>query len=134
VLLRGIGCRRRAGAAAFVAVVLGACASDSSKQKIEENVFPDDYKARILRQLRAQLNDPSNIRDAYLAPPLMKVTGATPRYIACVRFSAKDKDGAYEAREMAAYFYAGSLTQITNASPGLCAASDYQPFPELQNL
>src|SRR5580700_4997857 len=102
-----------AGFAALVALGVCACSSFSTKEPvIEPNIYPGDYEARILKQLRLQLTDITNIRDAYLAAPAMKTYQGTERYIACVRFNAMDKSGVPQTRELAAFFFGGSLTQI----------------------
>jgi hypothetical protein len=120
---------------ALAALIMCACSSFSKKEVyVEPNVFPTEYKIQILKALAVQLRDPTNLRDAYLAPPVMKANEQTPRYIACIRFNARGAEGGVETREMAAYFFAGSVTQVVNAPPGICANSAYEPFPELQKL
>jgi hypothetical protein len=119
--------------AAILAVTVCACSSDKDK-KIEENIYPTDYKPQILKYLRFNLDDASNIRDAYLAQPVMKVYRETPRYIACVKFNAKDRRGEYEAKEVTVFFFNGTVTQFVETTPELCANAAYQPFPELQKL
>ena len=59
----------------------------------------------------------------------------TTRYIACIRFNGKNKDGQYTgSKDMAAYFVTTRLTQIVNADREMCGNAAYQPFPELQKL
>lgn len=124
----------RMAALALVAFTAGACSSDSKKQVHEDpNVPPTEYKEQILRQLRVRLQG-STIRDAYVAAPLMKTYQETPRYIACLRFNAIGPGGAVVSRELAAFFYAGALTQIIEAQPDMCANSAYEPFPEAQKF
>jgi len=118
--------------AAALAVTVCACTRDLVK-KPEENIYPADYKAQIVAQMRLQLDDPRDIRDAYIAEPVLKISQVTPRYIACVRFNAKDRSGSYKGiKDMAAYFYEGKITQVVDASLELCGNAAFQPFPELQ--
>jgi hypothetical protein len=118
--------------AAVLAVTVCACARDRAK-KPEENIYPADYKVQIVAQVRGQLDDPKDIRDALVAEPVLKASLVTPRYIACVRFNAKDRSGAYKgSKDMAAYFYEGKITQVVDASLELCGNAAFQPFPELQ--
>lgn len=117
----------------MLAFALCGCSSDKDK-KVVENIFPPDYKTQILNYLRLNLDDPTNIREAYLAQPVMKAYQETPRYIACVKFNAKDRGGEYEARQMTVFFFGGSATQFVETAPDLCANAAYQPFPELQKL
>lgn len=113
--------------AAVVAVTAGACSSKEAK--IEENIYPTEYKAQIVKLMRNQSEYRLNLRDAYVAPPLMKAYQSSARYISCIRFTVKD-----ESKEMAAFFFSGSVTQVVNAPPELCANAAYEPFPELQKL
>jgi hypothetical protein len=114
--------------AAVVAIM--ACACSPKEPKIEENIYPTDYKAQIVKQMRLQSEDRLNLHDAYVAPPLMKAyQSAAPRYVSCIRFTVKD-----DSKEMAAFFFSRGITQIVNATPELCANAAYEPFPELQKL
>jgi hypothetical protein len=123
--------------AAVLTLALCACSSfmSNKEKKVEENVFPQDYKNRILSQLRLQLPDPKGITGAYVAEPALKPRGAITRYIACLRFNAKDGRGQYQGnKDYAAFFYAGELTQVIEASREMCEGALYQPFPELEKL
>ena len=120
------GARARCVMAALLAITTCSCAHQRAK-KPEENIYPADYKAQIVAQVRRQLGDVRDIRDAYVAEPVLKTssTTVTPRYIACVRFKG--------SKLMAAYFYEGQITQVVvDASPELCDNAVFQPFPELQ--
>jgi hypothetical protein len=123
--------------AALLAITVCGCAEDQAK-KPEENVYPANYRAQIVAQVRRQLDDLRDIRDAYIAEPVIKISSysATPRYIACIRFNARDRSGTSKGSNMAAYFYAGQITQLVDASgdPKLCGDANVQPFPELQRL
>jgi hypothetical protein len=117
---------------ALLAITLCACA-DLGDKKLDETSFPADYKTRIRDRLDLQVSDPRSIRDAYIAEPALKPRGAVTRYIACVKFDAKDEHGQYQGnKEFAAFFYAGELTQIIEASREMCDGALYRPFPELE--
>ena len=124
--------------APLAALALAGCQAYVDKYvepPVEPNVLPTNYTPRILDTLRAELDDPTGIRDAYIADPVLKKVGNDMRYVVCMRFNAKDASGRYTgARERAAYYYNTQLTQIAEAPPGLCANSAYRPFPELQKL
>jgi hypothetical protein len=120
------------GQAAVLAATLGACSTYSDK--VVENAVPKDFKPEILDQLRGSLTDPTGIRDAYISEPALKTSGGTTRYVACVRYNAKNDDGAYAgSKDVAAFYYDGQLTQIVTA-PELCGNAAYRPFPELTKL
>jgi hypothetical protein len=128
---------RNFGAAAAAALTLCACSSFTPEKEkpVEENLFPKNYKTAILARLRDQLPDEKGIRGAFLAEPVLKPRDANTRYIACIRFDAKDERGQYRGnKEYAAFFYGGELTQIVDATRELCDKSAYQPFPELERF
>jgi hypothetical protein len=125
------------GAAIAAALALAACSSfiPEKEKPVEENLYPKGYKAAILDRLRAQLPDPKGIRAAFLAEPVLRSRDSATRYIACIRFDAKDDRGRYQGnKEYAAFFYGGDLTQIVGAPRDVCDKSAYQPFPELEKL
>ncbi len=122
------------------AILLAGCAAPEEK-KVEENLYPQGYRAEILEYLHKQLPDPSGIRDAFVSDPTLANVGATQRYVACLRFdpkeapSKKGEPARYAGlREMAIYYYAGRMTQMVKATPALCGKAAYQPFPELTRL
>lgn len=120
----------RRGTAVLMVLAVCACAQEKPK-KIEENIYPTDFKTQIADRVRAQL-DPQKIRDAYIAEPVLKTSLPTPRYVACLRFKAADSSGAYKDKDMAAYFYAGRITQVVDSNAELCGNAPFQPFRELQ--
>jgi hypothetical protein len=94
-----------------------------------------NYRAEIIERLQVTLEDPSGIREAFIAEPALKPSGNETRYIACLRYNARNKSGAYEgAREKAAFFYNGHLTTLLDATKEQCAGAAYQPLPELEKL
>jgi hypothetical protein len=112
--------------------MLCACSSVGDK-KIDETAFPADYKDKIRIRLDVQVPDARSIRDAYIAEPALKPRGAVTRYVVCVKFDAKDEQGQYMGnKEYAAFFYAGDLTQIVDATRELCDGALYRPFPEVE--
>jgi hypothetical protein len=132
VMCRTIEAGAKCGMTALITMMVCACAKDPPKP-IEDNIFPADYRAQIVALLRRQVDNPNNILDAYVAEPVLKTSQGTSRYIVCVRFNAKDRGGNYRgSKDVAAYFYAGKINQIADASAELCGNAVFQPFPELQ--
>ena len=120
---------------ALLAITLCACSSLGGEKKIEENVYPADYKAKIKEWLRLQVADPKSIRNAYIAEPTLKTRGAVTRYIVCLKFDAKDENGQYQGnKEFAAFYYAGQITQIPEATRETCENALYQPYPEIEKM
>ncbi len=122
------------GPVALLAITLCACSSLGEK-KIEENVYPVDYQAKIKDWLRLQVADPKSIRDAYIAEPALKARGAVTRYIVCLKYDAKNESGQYQGnKEFAAFYYAGEITQIAEATREMCENALYRPYPEIEKM
>lgn len=135
----------------FAAALLG-CASGLSREEREAriNLPPDNYRADILAGLHSYLSDPTHIRDAYISDPSLQPIGRQSRYVACVRFNARNTDGRYAgSRDVLAVFVAGrfdqfidDLTQLGPANQAnpktvvkeLCGAAEYKRFPELEAM
>src|SRR5581483_8782255 len=100
--------------------------------------------------MRSYLNDPTNIRTAGVSPPELKTVGPYPRFVACVRYNAKNSSGQYSGmKDNLAVFISGKLDRLVElggaAASGadaesnkplreICSAAAYQPFPELEHL
>ena len=124
-------------------MALAACAaSDDSKpitftedRGVSNQPFPNTYRAEVLAFLRTYLNNPVGVRDAVMAEPVERVIGGRQRYVACVRFSARESDGDYrEPRERAILFVDGRLDRIVENAAEPCAGLAYAPFPELEKM
>ena len=73
------------------------------------------------------------IMDAVTDPAIRKIDEQN-RYAACVRFNAKNPNGAYAGvRDQMAIFLAGKLDQM-GVTRDLCKDAVYEPFPELERL
>jgi hypothetical protein len=131
---------------AFLALALAAlaCACAQEQPSVmtrEPNVVPANYRAEILAYLRAYLNDPVGVREAYIGEPELRsipasmTHGATERYMVCLRFNAKDSSGKYEgSRDRLVAFLSGRLDTLVAARREQCAKTNWQPFPELEKL
>jgi hypothetical protein len=125
--------------------MLGGCSTDVGPSKEElkaqweaQNVVPQYYKQDLLAFMRTYLNDPSNVRDASVSSPLLKSVGPGERYLACVRYNARDSGRKYTGLKTGAAIYvAGKLDRFLDAprdTADLCKDVAYAPFPELQKL
>ena len=145
-------------ACALFAIPLADCAGNGHARSDERaNVYPDNYKAELLGFLHTYINDPTQIRDAAIAEPVLtlvsgnpdrgnspldKVTrsferssGSQERYIVCLRFNAKDRDGRYTGlKQGMAVFTGGRFERFYEQRQGPCDQADYKPFPELGAL
>ena len=105
-------------ACALLAVPLANCAGNGHARSDERaNVYPENYRNDMIGFLHTYINDPTQVRDAAIADPVLRLvsgspdrgnspldkisrsfergTGSQERYIVCVRFNAKDRDGRY---------------------------------------
>jgi len=119
-----------------LAVSLIGCSGSSSKQPEENpNVFPADYKNEILLTMTNTLEDPTNIRDAFISEPALRQAGKEERYVVCVRSDSRNANRNYTgSKDRIGYFYAGHLNQLIDATKEQCSNAAYKPFPELEKL
>ena len=119
-----------------LAVSLIGCSGSSSKQPEENpNVFPADYKNEILLTMTNTLEDPTNIRDAFISEPALRQAGKEERYVVCVRSDSRNANRNYTgSMDRIGYFYAGHLNQLIDATKEQCGNAAYKPFPELEKL
>lgn len=114
---------------------LGSGGQASSDEGL--HAYPESYKSEILAAMHAYLNDPTGIRDAAIAQPMLKRTANGTRYVVCLRFNGKEDNGMYAGdKQIAAEFLAGRFDDFldTAASREPCAGVTYAPFPELEQL
>jgi hypothetical protein len=118
------------------AMSLLACSSDSKKEPEENpNVFPSDYKNEVLNTMTTSLDDPTNVRGAYISEPALRPAGKEQRYMVCVRSDSRDLARQYTGiKDRVAIFYGGHLTQLIDATKEQCGNAAYKPFPELEKL
>jgi hypothetical protein len=122
---------------------LTACAGHGHKhadarsggERVDPNSFPVNYKADVIGLVRTSVADPSNIRDAYISEPALRKSDTENRYVVCVRFNGKGRDGRYlGVKEKMVIYFAGNPNQYIDATPDKCGGANYQPFPELEAL
>ena len=131
----------------LLAGVLGACSSDSDTQKFQfgkgpvtppadPTKFPADYKPEVADFIRRNTENPTKIRDAYIAKPVLKPIGKNQQqYITCVRYNPRDSQGKYEgSQQRVAIFLSGGLNQFLPDDPQLCAGLTYERYPEIENM
>lgn len=127
------------------AAMLGGCASDLGPSPAElkaqwdaQNVYPQSYKNDLLAFLRTYLNDPTHVRGAMLSQPVLKEVGPGQRYVACLRYNARDMEGKYMGlKDGAAVYVSGKLDRFIDkplAVKDICKDAVYAPFPELAVL
>ncbi|WP_454626902.1 hypothetical protein [Bradyrhizobium cenepequi] len=124
-------------------IALAACASSDDSRSISftddrgvaDQPYPKNYRAETVAFMHTYLNDPTGVRDAVMAEPVQRTIGGRLRYITCLRFSARDSDGAYRpARERAIVYVDGRLDRMIENAGEPCAGATYAPFPELEKM
>jgi hypothetical protein len=123
----------------MIALALGACSSDfmSAVERTEQanRTAPVDYKADILLFMRTYLNDPTNVRGAFVSEPELRTLDGASRYAVCLRYNAKKSSGQYAgSKDSMVLFRSGRLDRIIDNAREQCRDARYQPFPELERL
>jgi ABC-type Fe3+-hydroxamate transport system substrate-binding protein len=120
---------------AAAAVTLAAC-TGSKEVEPEPNVLPANYKQEILDTLMRVVEDPTNIKDAFVTDPMLMVApgGRDLRYIVCVKYNPRSGRQYLGSRERLATFFNGHLNQLVETGLEQCAKAAYKPFPELEKL
>jgi hypothetical protein len=116
---------------------LGSSQGELRAQREAMNVYPQNYKQDLLAFLRTYLNDPSRIRAAGVSQPQLKTIGPGRRYVACVRYNARNSDGKYAgSTDGAAVYVSGKLDSFLDGKQAqpYCKDAAYAPFPELERL
>src|SRR5690349_1732040 len=127
------------------AAALGACATEVGPSASElkarwdaENVYPQRYRQDLLALLRTYLNNPAQIRGASVSQPQLKFIGPGDRYVACVRYNARDTQGKYQGSKDGAAIYVGAKLDRFLDTPKdvreLCKDAAFTPFAELEQL
>ena len=101
----------------------------------DANKYPIDFKSELLKFLRTDLSDPTNVRGAFITDPTLTQFGSENRYAVCLRYNARNLDGQYQgSKETIAIFYGAQINQVRDATKEECGAAIYRPFPELEAL
>ena len=117
------------------ALVAAGCSSSSKAPDENPNVFPSDYKNEILNTMTSLLDDPTNVRDAYISDPVISTVGKEGRYTVCVRSDSRNANKQYTgSKDRIGFFYGGHLNQLVDATKEQCGNVPYKPFPELEKL
>ena len=138
---------RQAFAAVPIALsfVLAGCSTELGPSRAElqaqwdaQNVYPQNYKADLLAFLRTYLNNPQGVRGAMVSPPALTTVGQGQRYVACLRYNARDIDGKYMGQKEGAAVYVSARLDRFADQPHevkqLCSGAAYAAFPELEAL
>ena len=85
--------------------------------------------------MRRNLTNPTKVRDAYIATPVMKPYKGAQFYITCVRFNPRDSRNQYEgSQQRLVVFLSGEINQYLSDDLEMCAGLTYERFSQLENL
>ncbi len=142
---------RRAFAVAIAVAVslssslLGGCSGSSLEgfafgkvretPKDDGHTFPADYKQEVAAFMRTYLENPRQVRDAFIGAPVQRPIAGAPRYVTCVRYNPRNPENKYEGnKERFVIFHAGKVTQFLESDPQVCAGLAYQRYPEIESM
>jgi hypothetical protein len=133
-----------------LAIVLGACSNIEAMREAAalneraNTVYPQNFRPDILSFMRTYLNDPTQIRNAFISDPVIKMIDGSNRYIVCVRYNAKKSGGQYAGiKDNIVTFRQGRLDRIVDAARDPrdareirehCKDAAMKPFVELERL
>ncbi len=137
-------------------LVLSGCAQiaalrdEAARNEQTAAVFPQNYRAEILSLMRTYLNDPRQVRDAFVSEPQVRPFDGVRRYVVCLRYNARRSDGRYAGvKENLVLFRFGRLERLvdpirpTSESREAreaaevrehCRDMELKPFAELERL
>lgn len=128
----------------ILAIAISACNQTAQTQQFqtipeaEANVFPTNWRAEVVADLKETILDPKSVQSAEIAEPSLRHMGVASRYVVCYRINAKNAYGGMAGKqEYIAVFVRGkfSSSQRPIGGPmGQCAGVQYGPFPEAMKL
>ncbi|MBB5047858.1 hypothetical protein HNR60_002615 [Rhodopseudomonas rhenobacensis] len=124
----------------LLVVTLGGCAGPGNMTFTDDRgtgnqPFPANYRSELLAFFRTYLTNPVGVRDAMMAEPVQRSVAGRQRYVSCLRFNARQSDGAYiGVRERAVVYVDARLDRVLEEPGDACAGVNYLPFPELEKM
>ncbi len=128
---------------------LAGCSAEwkHDRERVERanTTVPLNHRADILAYMRTYLNDPTNVRDAFISEPALRNFSGANRYTVCLRYNAKNADGRYAgSRENLVLFRDGRFDRLIDSrldrgggpdpAREQCKDAAYQRFPELERI
>jgi hypothetical protein len=129
---------------------IAALRDEAARNEQTATVYPQNYRAEILSLMRSYLNDPRQVRDAFVSEPQVKTFDGVRRYVVCLRYNAKRSDGRYAGvKENLVLFRFGRLERLVDPVRPTsetreareaaevrehCRDMELKPFAELERL
>ena len=123
-----------------LSLAMAGCSSDweasRDRAAAEVRAVPGPgYKTDVLALMRAYLNDPTGVRDAFISAPALKPVENAERYVSCLRYTARKGGGQYApSKDSLIIFREGRVDHIVDNAKEVCKEAAYEPFPELERL
>jgi hypothetical protein len=137
-----LGISAKCAAILLLPLALAACAGDgqgsmtyTDDRGVANQPYPTNYRPELLAFMKTYLNNPVGVKEAVMAEPVQRTVGGRLRYVVCLRYNAKDRDGSYLGlRERAVLYVDARLDRIVEDAGEICAGAAYAPFPGLENM
>jgi hypothetical protein len=136
-----LGISAKRAATLLLPLLLAACGGGQNSitytddRGVADQPYPANYRPELLAFMKTYLNNPVGVKDAMMAEPVQRTVGGRLRYVVCVRYNAKDRDGGYlGVRERAVLFVDARLDRIVEDASEVCAGAAYAPFPDLEKM
>jgi hypothetical protein len=137
-----LGISAKRAAILLLPLLLAACAGDGQNsitytddRGVANQPFPTSYRVELLAFMKTYLNNPVGVKEAVIAEPVQRTVGGRLRYVVCLRYNAKDRDGSYLGlRERAVLYVDARLDRIVEEAGEICAGAAYAPFPDLEKM
>jgi len=126
--------------AVLLAWALSGCSSFSLTKApdpppIDPSLFPAKYRTDVAAFMRTYLNNPTKVKDAYIAQPVLRPVDGVPHYVTCVRYNPRDSANRYEGEQTNfVMFLGGRITQFLPGVPETCTGLSYQRYPEIESM
>jgi len=137
-----LGISAKCAAILLLPLALAACAGDgqgsmtyTDDRGVANQPYPTNYRPELLAFMKTYLNNPVGVKEAVMAEPVQRTVGGRLRYVVCLRYNAKDRDGSYLGlRERAVLYVDARLDRVVEDASEVCAGAAYAPFPELEKM
>jgi hypothetical protein len=125
-----------------LALMLAGCTSYQkglleahARNEAANKAVPLNYRGDIVSFMRTYLNDPTQVRAAFVSEPALRTLDHSDRYTVCLRYNARKSDGQYAgSKDSLVLFREGRLDRIVDNARERCKDAAYQPFPELERM
>ena len=108
---------------------------DQERVALANAPVPTNYKTDIVAFMRTYLNDPTDVRGAFVSEPAQREFEGTPRFASCLRYNAKKGGGQYAGSKDSIVLYRiGRLDRVVDNARDTCKDAAYLPFPELERM